>query len=258
MFEYICPECQTKLKAKKEAEPGQEFQCPKCEAIFAPRAEVMKLADDGPAKKKPKAKTNAAAAPAPAPPPPPPKPKSPFDDEDDSPYAVAKESEEEQQLAAKNKPTFGAIRDRFKRSARGPAAALMVFPSNLLVGQGALTAIVGLGMIVNGAWPLIFTDVSPSDEEISENAFYICLGILSMVWGGLVCYGASHMSTLDSYAWAFVGACFGLLPLLAGVFALITLKDPRVIAGYKEPIDGPNQEETEDPKKKKPADDDDD
>lgn len=254
MFEYICPDCHTKLKSKKEAEPGQEFQCPKCEAIFAPRAEVMKLADDGPTKKKPKAKTNAAPAPAPAPP-----PKSPFasDDEDDSPYAVVKESEEEQQLAAKNKPTFGSIRDRFKRSARGPAAALLVLPSNLLLGQGALTAIVGLGMIVNGAWPLIFTDVSPSDEEVSENAFYICLGILSMVWGGLVCFGASHMSTLDSYAWAFVGACFGLLPLLAGIFSIIALKDPRVLAGFKEPLEGPNQEDPADAKKK-PADDDDD
>jgi Zn-finger nucleic acid-binding protein len=196
MFEYICPDCKTKLKSKKEAEPGQEFQCPACETVFVPRAEVMKFADDdGGKKKKPKAKANAAA---PAPASPPPAKSNPFEDEDDTPYAVAKESEEEQQLAAKNKPTFGSIRDRFKRSARGPAAALMVLPSNLLLGQGALTALAGLGMIVNGAWPLIFTDVSPSDEEVSENAFYICLGILSMVWGGLVCFGASHMSTLDS------------------------------------------------------------
>ena len=137
MFEYTCPECNARLKSRKQAEPGQEFQCPKCDASFVPRAEVIKFADDD-GKKKPKPKAKAAPAPAAVPPPPPPPAaKSPFDDEDDTPYGVLKESEEEQQLAAKNKPTFGAIRDRFKRSARGPAAALLVLPSNLLIGQGA-------------------------------------------------------------------------------------------------------------------------
>lgn len=256
MFEYICPDCDTKLKSKVQAEPGQEFKCPACKHVFVPRAEVIKFADgDGPAKKKPKPKAKAAPAPVAVPPPPP--PKSMMDDEDDdSPYAVVKESEEEQRLAQKNKPTFGAIRDKFKRSARGPAAAIMVLPSNLLIGQGALTAAVGLGMIVNGAWPLIFTDVSPSDEEIAENAFYICLGFFSMVWGAITCFGASHMSSIDSYPWAFVGAVFGLLPLLAGVFSIIALKDPRVVAGFLEPVDGPNHEEVEE--KKKPDDDEED
>lgn len=253
MFEYTCPNCDKRLKSKVQAEPGQEFECPKCNEVFVPRAETIKFADgDEPKKKKAKPKAAPAPAPVAAPPPPPPKPKA--DDEDDSPYAVIKESEEEQRLAAKNKPTFGAIRDKFKRSARGPAAALLVLPSNLLLGQGALTAVVGLGMIINGAWPLIFTDVSPSDEEIADNSFYICLGLFSMVWGGLVCFGASHMSSLDSYPWAFVGACLGLLPLLAGVFSIIALKDPRVVAGFLEPLEGPNAEEIEE--KKKPDDDD--
>jgi len=251
MFEYICPDCDTKLKSKVQAEPGQEFVCPRCETVFVPRAEVIKFADgDAPAKKKPKPKAKAAPVPAAAPPPPPPPPKSMMDDEDDTPYTLAQISEEEQRLADKNKPTFGAIRDKFKRSARGPAAAMLVLPSNLLLGQGVLTAVVGLGMIINGAWPLIFTDVSPSDEEISENAFYICLGIFCMAWGGITCFGASHMSSLDSYPWAFVGACFGLLPLLAGVFSILALKDPRVVAGFHEPLEGPNANDPEDEKKK--------
>lgn len=255
MFEYICPDCDTKLKASVQAEPGQEFKCPRCLTVFIPRAEVIKFADgDAPAKKKVKPKAAPAPAAAPPPPPPPPRPMT-DDDEDDTPYAVAKESEEEQLLAEKNKPTFGAIRDKFKRSARGPAAAILVLPSNLLIGQGALTAVVGLGMVINGSWPLIFTDVSPSDEEIVENAFYICLGLFSMVWGGITCFGASHMSSLDSYPWAFVGACFGLLPLLAGVFSIIALKDPRVVAGFHEPLDGPNHEEIDG--KSKSADEDD-
>ena len=254
MFEYICPDCDTKLKSSVQAEPGQEFKCPRCLTVFIPRAEVMKFADGDEPKKKPRPKAKAAPAPVAAPPPPPPRSMMDDDDDDDTPYAVAKESEEEQLLAAKNKPTFGAIRDKFKRSARGPAAAILVLPSNLLIGQGALTAVVGLGMVINGAWPLIFTDVSPSDEEIAENAFYICLGLFSMVWGAITCFGASHMSSLDSYPWAFVGACFGLLPLLAGVFSIIALKDPRVVAGFLEPLDGPNHEEIDEKK----SDDDDD
>ena len=253
MFEYLCPDCDAKLKSKVQAEPGQEFQCPACQHVFVPRAEVIKFAaGDEPARKKAKPKAKAAPVPAAAPPPPPPPKSMTDDDEDDSPYSVVQESEEEQRLANKNKPTFGAIRDKFKRSARGPAAAILVLPSNLLIGQGALTAVVGLGMIVNGAWPLIFTDVSPSDEEIAENSFYICLGLFAAIWGGIVCFGASHMSSLDSYPWAFVGACFGLLPLLAGVFSIIALKDPRVVAGFLEPLDGPNHEEVEE--KKKPDD----
>jgi len=259
MFEYICPDCDTKLKSKVQAEPGQEFVCPRCATVFVPRAEVMAFADgDAPAKKKAKPKTKSAPAPAAAPPPPPPPPKSMMDDEDDTPYTLAQESEEEQRLADKNKPTFGAIRDKFKRSARGPAAAMLVLPSNLLLGQGALTAIVGLGMVINGAWPLIFTDVSPSDEEIAENAFYICLGLFSMVWGGITCFGASHMSSLDSYGWAFVGACFGLLPLLAGIFSIIALKDPRVVAGFLEPLEGPNAADPDGEKKKDDDDEDED
>ncbi len=181
-----------------------------------------------------------------------PAPTKPIDDDDDdvSAYGVVKESEEEEKLAQKNKPTFGAVRDKFKRSARGPAAALMVMPSTLLLGQGVLTSLIGLAMLIIGLWPLIFTDAPPSDEEVADTMQYILFGIVAFFWGGIVCYGSYQMSTLGSYPWAFVGAVFGLLPLLAGIFSIITLKDPRVVAGYIEPEAGPNQISEDDAVKK--------
>ena len=188
---------------------------------------------------------------APAPPVVAPAPVKPVDDDDDtSAYGVIKESEEEEKLAQKNKPTFGAVRDKFKRSARGPAAALMVLPSTLLLGQGVLTALVGLAMIVLGIWPMIFSDVPLSDEEFAETMFYILFGIVGFIWGGIACFGSYQMSTLGSYPWAFVGAVFGLFPLLAGIFSILTLKDPRVVAGFIEPEAGPNRPGEEDAKKK--------
>ena len=193
----------------------------------------------------PKAVARPAAAPVPS-------PTIPLADDDDdvNPYGVVKESEEELKLAQKNKPVFGAVRDKFKRSARGPAAALMVMPSTLLLGQGVLTSFVGLAMFILGLWPLIFNDAPPSDEEVAETMYYILFGIVAFIWGGIVCYGSYQMSTIGSYPWAFVGAVFGLVPLLAGIFSIITLKDPRVIAGYIEPEAGPNQMSEDDAVKK--------
>ena len=90
MFEYICPDCDTKLKSKVQAEPGQEFECPRCQTVFTPRAEVIKFAaGDEPAKaKKTKPKAKAAPVPAAAPPPPPPKSRMDTDEEDDMVFAA--------------------------------------------------------------------------------------------------------------------------------------------------------------------------
>jgi hypothetical protein len=246
MPSYTCPECSAKVKSAEEAEPGQKFKCPECKTAFVPRAETLAFKDDGgpPAKagKKPKpvAAKVTAAPPAPASPPPPP---GKYDDleADTTAYTVVKESDEEERLASKNKPVIGAIRDRFKKSARGPAAALLVTPSNLLLAQGSLTSLFGLASVIVGAWPLVFTDVTPSDEEVAEQMFWVFTGIFSLVWGGIVCYGGVQMVSLGSYAWAVVGSVFGLLPLLAGIFGLTTLRDPRVLAGFAEPETGPIQ-----------------
>ena len=165
---------------------------------------------------------------------------------DVTPYGVVQETEEEKRLAAKNRPTFTETHDKFKKSARGPASALLVLPTNLLVAEGALTGIVGVLAVVVGLFPLVFSDAPPSDEEIAEQVVIIFGGLVAFVYGALICVGASKMHSLESYAWAMIGAVLGILPLLAGIFAIVALRDPRVIAGFEEVEGAIDDEEDED------------
>lgn len=160
--------------------------------------------------------------------------KKPGNEEDDlNPYGVIKESEEELRLIEKNKPKFGEVQDKFKKSARGPASGLLVIPVNLLIAVGSLTGIGGVAFIIAGLWNWVFTDAPPSDEQIAGFLEWIFYGIVLLAWGALVCLGASKMQSLESYAWALLGALMGV-PLIAGIFALVALRDPRVIAGFEE------------------------
>ncbi len=256
MFQYECPECGNKVKLAQPAAPGKKLRCPVCEASFAPRAETIPLADEP--KARPVAAKPAAARPVAAKPAPPvaARPARPvvIDDEEEdprnpTPYGVIQESEEEKRLAAKNKPNFRETYEKFKKSARGPATALLVMPTNLLIAEGALTAIAGVAGVVIGLWPLIFTDAPPSDEEIAEQVVVIFGGLVAFFYGGLICVGAYKMYTLESYAWAMIGAVLGILPLLAGIFAIVALRDPRVIAGFEElegAVDDEDEEAEED------------
>jgi predicted nucleic acid-binding Zn ribbon protein len=234
---YECPECGNKVKLAQPAVPGKKLRCPVCEATFAPQAVTIALAEQP--KPRPVAAQPAAARPAvvkPVAAQPPARPQIVEDDLDNdvTPYGVVQETEEEKRLAAKNKPTFTETHDKFKKSARGPASALLVLPTNLLVAEGALTCIVGVAAVVIGLWPLVFTDAPPSDEEIAEQIVIIFGGIVAFTYGALICYGASKMHSLESYAWGMIGAVLGILPLLAGIFAIVALRDPRVIAGFEE------------------------
>ena len=175
------------------------------------------------------------------------KPKPPDDDDDANPYGVLKESEEEMRLAEKNKPVFGDIADKFKKSFRGPAQMMLVLPTNLLIATGSLAAILGLLVVVVGLFPLVFTDAPPSDEEVGERLMIMFVGFVLILWGCLVCLGASKMQSLESYAWALAGAVMGI-PMLSGIFALVALRDPRVRAGFEEvegAIDEPDDDEIE-------------
>ncbi len=226
MVEYKCPKCKARLQLAEAIGPGQQMMCPECDHVFAPGAPVAAKG------KKPE---------------PEPIPMAPVDEES-SPYGVIKESEEEQKLAKKNKPQF-SVKDKGKRSARGPAMSLLVMPSNLLIGEGAITAVVGLLIFVTGMWPILFSDTALSDEEFADTLFYVFVGIFAMAWGGLICFGAAQMQNLNSYGWGITGAILGCLPLLAGVFALATLRDPRVIEGFREPLGGLSGQEDIDEKK---------
>ncbi|MGL6073619.1 MAG: hypothetical protein ACRC8S_05595 [Fimbriiglobus sp.] len=196
---------------------------------------------------KPAAPAKPPAAAAPPPPPVTNKPKSMMDDDDDGvvSYGVLKESEEELKLIEKNKPTFGAVQDKFKRSARGPAQGLLVLPTNLMIAAGAISGIAGVGTIIVGLWPLVFTDAPPSTEEYVEQFVQVFVGLVLLIWASLVCIGASKMQSLESYAWALAGAVLAI-PMLAGIFALIAIRDPRVRAGFEEvegAIDGKGEDD---------------
>ncbi|MCZ2340189.1 MAG: hypothetical protein LC104_00150 [Bacteroidales bacterium] len=266
--EYTCPSptCKARMALAGPPKPGEPIQCPTCGYVFVPpRPAAAKPAQAKPATAKPAATKPAAAAPtiplAPPPPPPPPARSHVEDDFDDSsPYTVVEESEEEQKLAEANKVTFDKVKDKFKRSARGPAMSLLVMPSNLLIAEGGLTFLVGMGAIVTGFWPIVFSDAPPSDEEFVDCLQTILIGIFAAIYGGLICYGASQMQNLGSYAWGIVAGVLGIAPLLAGIFALVTLRDPRVLAGFAE-IEGSAigaKDEDEEDKDKDDDDDDDD
>jgi hypothetical protein len=239
---YTCPnpDCGVTLKTPSRVPAGKKVKCPKCNQQFVPEADgppaagpgTFKLADEPPAK------------PAPG--------KNPrtHDDEEDADslkkgYGVVKETEAELEQAEKNKPKFGEVQDKFKKSARGPAIGLLVTAANLLTAEGLLTALGGLVMFVIGMWPLVFNDAPPGDEEVEEAIITMILGLVTFGWGCLICVGASQMQDLTSYPWAMIGAVMGILPLLVGIYAIIMLQNPKVKAGFEE-ISGALDDEEDD------------
>jgi hypothetical protein len=237
MYSYTCPNCNEALVLDKAVAPGKKVKCGNCDFVFA----VAKDPKPGKAAKEPAAPIKPAPAPE--------LPEKKVDEEEYgnvTAYTVAKESEAEKAAAAKNKPVFTTLQEKHKRSARGPASAALVLPTNLLIFAGAITSVAGIVVILVYTWNLIFTDASPSDDEIMDALPFVGLGLLMFCWGGLVCYGAFKMQNLESYAWALTGAVLGSIPLLVGLFALITLRDPKVIAGFQETTGGPEEDEQED------------
>ncbi len=238
MFAFKCPECEAEFKSSKRPPEGKKIRCKECEHAFVPKVKEL------------------AAAPTPSPPPPSPQSE---DDEDGpvNPYGVVEDVETEEQIAAKKKVRFDGVDDKKKRSARGPAMSLLVMPANLLIAEGALTFIIGLGTFIWGLWPLIFTEVSPSDDDYTEQLPLVLFGVLLAVWGAMICLGASRMQNLESYTWAMTGAVLGILPLLVGVFAIIMLRNPKVIAGFME-VEGAMDADEKDEDDEEDDDDDDD
>ena len=170
----------------------------------------------------------AAAKPAPAAP-----AKKPIDDDDVNPYQLYRETEAELREAERTKPKYQDVADKFKKSMRGPASAALVMPTKLLIGVGVITCIGALVWFIVGFWPLVFTDAPPSDEEIVDSLIQMFLAVLVFVVGILICYGAFMMQNLESYTWGIIASCI-TIPLLVGIYSLITLRDPRVIAGFQE------------------------
>lgn len=245
MFSYTCPSCGGVLKSESAAPVGKKIKCRKCDHawVAAPAlggAPAPGKAAPVAAKKAAPAKAVAAKPAAAAKPVDPndnvarPNPEGWDDDGSDNPYGVVHEEDTVEQVKAKELIKFDGVVDKNKRSARGPAMAMLVLPTNLLVAEGVLTFIAGIFIAVAAAFPLIFNDVEASDDEWIEQGVWIFFGIMTVVWGMLICLGASRMQNLESYTWGMVGAVMGIFPLLVGIFALIVMRDPKVVAGFEE------------------------
>src|SRR5262245_30962632 len=133
---YTCPDCSTKLKRSEPLPAGKKLRCPECGNVFAPAA---------------KAAAPKAAKPAAAP----------------APRAAAEEEQDTASAQARHEIAFSPIKERFKRSARGPALVLVVKPSDWLLRTGVGICVAAIAGALWAVWPMIFKieDVQPPDKN---------------------------------------------------------------------------------------------
>jgi DNA-directed RNA polymerase subunit RPC12/RpoP len=210
---YICPECSTKLKRAEPLPAGKKLRCPECAKVFAPPAAPAKAKTEDPRRK------GAPDAPA-------------IEPERKEDIFGFKDTDYDPDTDQAREDVFRPIKDRFDRSARGPALIQVVRPSDWLLRNGAaicISAVLGIGVAI---WPLVFKteDVQPPDKsgrfqayakqgerrfkELTEeewNMRWVYLGcfIGQFLWGSGVCLGASKMHTLTSYPMSIVGTIMG-------------------------------------------------
>jgi DNA-directed RNA polymerase subunit RPC12/RpoP len=224
MNQYTCPKCKTILKRQEAVPAGKKIKCPKCANIFAPAGAVAGRAVDD-------------------------------DVPDTNPYAVRTDDEESDTVREeKQRAAMGLIKDRFKKSKRGPCQAKVVVPANLMTASGVIMGILYVILFIVGIFPMVFREyyldtptfkaMTPEQlrvkwEQIVTIRIIIMVGAaIGFIVAGFVCVGAFKMRTIESYGWAMTGAI--ILTLLGGIFGLvgiyciITLRDKAVIDGFAE------------------------
>jgi hypothetical protein len=234
---YTCPACGAVLRPAQAVPAGKKLKCPKCATVFAPEVEPaeeaappFKLAPAEPvarpAARKLPAKAAAANKPA--------KKKADGDDEygEATPYGVVHEEETEED-AALRKVNYGPIKNKFEKSKRGPAVALVTKPATYLLGQGALKCLAGLVICIYAVFPMIFNDKPLGDERLQEQWLIFAGGLGLFAYGAIIVHGAYKMQMLESYPWAMIAAVMAAV-LGLGIISIKKLRDPRVIAGFEE------------------------
>src|SRR5437763_617632 len=125
---YPCPKCKAVLKRDQPLEAGKRIRCPKCKEVFAPVAAQSATVGKS-------------------------------DEDDRNPYAVVEEKGEDEAIKAeKERAAHGLVKDRYKKSKRGPALKLVVVPSNFLLADGVSSCITALVGFIIGIGPLVFWD----------------------------------------------------------------------------------------------------
>ena len=110
------------------------------------------------------------------------------------------------------------------------AIALVARPAKLLFAQGLSLSSGGFFMLVIWLVPPIVDGAVLDIESI----IFLGVGLLSFGWGSLICFGAIRMKSLASHKWAVAGAVLSLLPFLIGIYVLVVLKNPIVVAAFEE------------------------
>jgi hypothetical protein len=212
---YPCPECGAQLRPANPVPVGKKLRCPKCDTVFAPTAAVA-----GPKKKKPAQPAPAAAA------------AKATDDDDVGQYALMEEKDT-RTAEERMKSAFDPIKDRFKRSARGPALIKVVRPSTWLLGTGILICMAALAGALWSVFPMIFKIeiVQPPDknaafrpqqqdgrrfkeltpDEYRDRWMYFGGFVFQFLWGAVVATGGSKMHSLESYALAMTGSIMSIV-----------------------------------------------
>lgn len=249
MPKYQCPECQAVLRRAEAIPLGKKIRCPKCEIVFA--AKPM-------AEEEPILQAGYAVAGVTAPPPPKPKP-AVDEDEDGNPYGVIKEEE-----GARPEIHLGSLRDRFAKSAIGPAMYKTVVPSNWLLRLGLFSCVVAVCTFAFGVFPIIFCEATPLRPFIRPRVNIMLQATVMFILGSIMCTGASKMHDLTSYPLAIIGSIMsvfiyvpigifmallllvmfgplGLIPVvidgglsLVGIWCIIVLLNPAVREGFRE------------------------
>lgn len=272
--QYPCPECGAVLRAARPIAAGKKVKCPKCENVFAPvTAEEAE----------PKA---AQAA------------KRPKEDDEIASYGVVDDAAGEAAGKDERKKALGPLKDRGKRSARGPAQAIVTKPSNQLLGTSTITCLSCIITVVVVLWPLVFAlerksedDGPPAQKKVEltpeqkkeraiVGAVLIAFAVLGFIYNGFIAIGAVKIQALEAYPFGIVSCFMMMLPfnwalawpafewfhrmlvsiagegsglqlwfltvfvvsayyVYVGVWNLITLRKPEVVAGFleKKPTD---------------------
>jgi hypothetical protein len=214
------------LKRTEPVPAGKKLRCPECGNVFAPAAP--------------------ASVPATAKKPTPKAPESPARQNQEQEIFQFQKTQYDPDSDAARQDVFTPIRDRFERSARGPALIQVVRPSDWLLRTGSLICIAAVLGALWAIWPLVFKiqEVQPPDkskgftaysqevrrykelspEEFNQRFVYLGLFVAQFLWGAMVCVGASKMHTLDSYPLAIIGSIMAIVGpgVPAGIFLLIS------------------------------------
>src|SRR5262245_55495043 len=192
---YRCPECETVLRRDQPVPEGKKMKRPKCEFVFAPKAVAEKAAKPTGDKSKSAGDKGKPAAKGKPTGKEPPKPSATpavinDDDEDGGSYTVVHEEEQERAV------NYGSLRDKFKKSKRGPSMAKAVKPTNNMLLEGVLCCVGGIATMIIGIWPMVFSE---DPTTLKERLPLILGGIFGFAIAAFMSYCLSRFHELTSY-----------------------------------------------------------